>query len=836
MLIKLISDFKPEHAVVVLDHGSKNFRHELYKEYKSNRPPAPDDLAEQLKIVKTAAEALNFKCLTKAGFEADDIIATLAIKATSIEKEAIIISADKDLMQLVNHHIKMYDPTKSKYIKDEDIIAKFGVPAGKVREVQALMGDKSDNIPGIPGIGPKTASLLIKEYDSLEGVINNIDKLTPRHQKLVKAHSQEALLSWQLVGLDCNVDIDQDIENFHWNAPSPQKISDFLTEHGFKSLHKRIESLFQLKIQQAALESVRTTNEHVELEPIIISDVLQLDTFIKQAKKSGIIAVLMHKNESCCTISLADGNALYQIDYPSNSAAAGDLFSYSRFKPDDQEIIAMIHSLFSDKSIKKITYNLKELLRSVSCPLNSFEDLMLMDYVLTAGNKAKELLDILENNLAIIAEDYPIIHFVDCYNHLFSELIKYKVLYLYDSIDLSLCHILHDMENIGIKINPSYLLNLSLELKSKIDNIEKRIFTIAGKEFNIASPKQLGIILFDELKLPYGKASGKSKSYSTNVDTLEKLHADGYEIAQLLLDYRHLSKLKNTYTDTLPKQADPQTHRIHTTFLQCITTTGRLSSINPNIQNIPIRSEEGNKIRAAFIASENCKLISADYSQIELRILSHVADIATLKKAFQEKKDIHAQTASQIFDVPLQEITPETRRKAKAINFGIIYGISAFGLAKQLGISRDKATEYINRYFKEYPGIKQYMNQTIEFARKNGFVENLLGRKCFIPTINSKDYTLRSFGERAAINAPMQSLASDIVKIAMIELNKAFIDKGLKTKMILQIHDELIFEAPNDEVAIVLPLVQSIMESAYLLNDVGLNCQVNAGLNWQEIH
>lgn len=836
MLIKLINDFKPEHAVIVLDHAGKNFRHDIYKDYKAHRPPAPEDLVSQLNLVKTAADALNFRHLSKAGFEADDIIATLAAKASSTEREVIIISSDKDLMQLVDGFVKVYDPAKAKYITEEDIIAKFGVGALKVREVQALMGDKSDNIPGVAGIGPKTAAQLINEYGTLDGIINSIEHIkNPRWQQLLKDNLDNAKLSWQLVGLDQNVDIEQDLENFHWNSPSAQQISNFLNEYGFKSLHKRIENLFNLKIENPTLINPIINEKKNTPAVIKIDEARQLEPLFIEAQKLGVVAVFNRIHDSKHNFILTTGGDLYHVSYQ-NQHDLHDLFSYSNVKLEDGEIKQKIYSLFSDEAIKKITYDLKSLLKLVTIPLKSFDDLMLMDYVLNAGNKAHELLDIIEIYSSERPTDniYYASYFIDCYNKLTNKLVENKALHLYDSIDLPLCYILYDMEKIGVKVDIGYLQRLSIDLSEKIKNIEQKIYALAGKEFNISSPKQLGLILFDEMKLPFGKVSGKSKSYSTNADILEKLNIEGYEVAQLLLDYRHLCKLKNTYTDTLPEQVDKTTSRIHTTYLQCTTTTGRLSSINPNVQNIPIRTEEGNKIRAAFIASPGMKLISADYSQIELRILSHVANIGQLKKAFAENRDIHAQTASQIFDIPIENMEPDVRRKAKAINFGIIYGISAFGLARQLNISRKEAATYIERYFKEYPGIQKYMSETIEFAKEHGFVSNLLGRKCFLPSINSKDHTLRSFSERAAINAPMQSLASDIVKIAMIVLDKEFSSRSMQTKMILQIHDELIFESPAAEVDSAMAIIKSTMQSAYLL-DVAINTKVSVGNNWQEL-
>ncbi len=445
-----------------------------------------------------------------------------------------------------------------------------------------------------------------------------------------------------------------------------------------------------------------------------------------------------------------------------------------------------------------------------------------MEYILSAGNKQKD-------------QAPDIIDFLEFYGQLKAKLFADKALYLYEEIDLPLCHILHKMEVAGVKIDIRQLDKLSAEFTTKITELEKNIFAITGEEFNIASPKQLGEILFTKMKLPFAKTTGKTQSYSTNVTILEKLQEEGFEIASLLLKHRHLTKLKNTYTDTLPKQADPRTSRIHTTFLQTITSTGRLSSITPNVQNIPTRTEEGGSIRSAFVAKESTKLISADYSQIELRVLSHVAGIDSLKQAFTLDRDIHAQTASQIFSVPLEQVTPDIRHKAKAINFGIIYGISAFGLARQLNISRPEASKYIAKYFEEYPGIQKYMQDTIAFAKENGFVQNVIGRKCFFPNINDKNHALRAFGERAAINAPMQSLTSDIVKMSMISIDKELSARNLHTKMILQIHDELIFEAPEPEITEVSKLIKSVMENIIKL-DVSLKVTVNAGNNWQEIH
>lgn len=843
MLVKLINDFKPERAVIALDHGGKNFRHNIYKEYKANRPPAPDDLIAQLNLIRPTADALNFINMSKEGFEADDLIATLATKATSIKRNTIIISSDKDLMQLVNEHVKMYDPAKSKYITDEDIIAKFGVPASKVREVQALIGDKSDNIPGVVGFGPKTASQLINQFGNLQNLLTSIDQVkSPRQQELLLKYKEDALISWELVGLDHNVDIDKDIENFHWTPPPEKQISNFLNKYGFKSLNKRVENLFHVKIQESPQTTFSTSQKAEQNSKVIdVQNHSQLNMLTREIHNLGHLAVAINNDETKLKLALSIGNDTYLIPYDVQTDTSHDLFSYKNSKSTTSNFNSQIHKLFKDKSIKKITYDLKSLLKLCNCSFSSFEDLHIMDYILSAGQKAKKLTDIVthytEHTIDKKQNDSVklIKYFFECYTKLEQELVTNKMLHLYKEIDLPLCYILHRMEKAGVKIDTKYLTKLSVEFAKRITDLEKEIYKITREEFNISSPKQLGEILFTKMKLPFAKKTGKTQSYSTSADILEKLEEEGYEIASIILEYRHLTKLKNTYTDTLPKQVDPRTNKIHTTFLQTATSTGRLSSVEPNVQNIPIRSEEGNNIRAAFIASAGNKLISADYSQIELRILSHVANIDSLKKAFEENRDIHAQTASQVFGLPIDQVTPDIRRKSKAINFGIIYGISPFGLARQLNVTRKDAGDYIEKYFKEYPGIQKYMSETIEFAKENGFVQNLVGRKCFIPTINNKNHALRAFGERAAINAPMQSLTSDIVKMAMIVLDQELTSRSMKTKMILQIHDELIFEAPEEEVNSALQLIKSVMENAIHL-DVTTKVDVNAGNNWQEIH
>lgn len=830
MLLKLLGDFHPRYAVVVLDHEGKNFRHDLYNNYKANRPPISDDLKSQLKMVREAAEALNFMCLSKQGYEADDIIATIARKFEAQNHPAIIISGDKDLMQLTGENVKLYDPAKYKYITEDDIIKKFGVAANKVREVQALMGDKSDNIPGVPGIGPKTASQLIAEYGDVQGLLNSIEKLSPRHQQLFTDYKEDALLSWKLVGLDEKVDLDIKLDDFIWAPPSIEKLSHFININGFKSLHKRTESLFNLKLSTGQ-DSYHTPQVALETkEKIRISEDSQLADFTKYIKKTGMFAFDVKDN----FFTIYDGRNIYQIELVGQLEYQEDIFSYVENQSRNKEIQDQFYKLISDPAIKKIVWDAKNLQKVLGRNIEAAEDIMIMDYVLNAGNKDRTIADILGLG---VPEENKLWGYIDCYNLLLKELISQKHLHLYKDIDLPLYPILKNMESEGIKIDVSYLARLSSEFNEKITQLEQMIYSEAGREFNIASPKQLGVILFEELKLPFGKLQAKSQAYTTNVDILEKLKLADYKIADLLLEYRHLSKLKNTYIDSLPKLADQQ-HRVHTTFTQCSTSTSRLSSINPNLQNIPIRTQEGEKVRAAFIAKPGCKLISADYSQIELRILSYVANISSLKDAFKHGIDVHTQTASQIFKLPIAEISADIRRKAKAINFGIIYGISAFGLAKQLNIGQKEASEYIKRYFEEYPGIEKYMTNVTELASKNGFVTNLLGRKFFLPSINDKNHALRSFAQRAAINAPMQGLAADIVKIAMINCTNMIKTQGFKTKMLLQVHDELIFEAPENEVEIIMPLIKSVMEEPIITKTdiLHLKVEIKAGNSWQDIH
>ncbi len=843
MLLKILSDFKPKHAVIVFDAGGKNFRHELDANYKANRPALSQDLIDQFPLVRQAATSLNFTILEKKGFEADDLIATLAVKAAKSNNNAIIISADKDLMQLINGHIQMYDPLKNKYITANDVIEKFGVGPESVREVMALMGDKSDNIPGVPGFGPKTAAELIKQFGTVENLINNFEQIkNDRQREILRQNIEQANLSWQLVGLDKAVDIEFDINQYVWQPPKLEKIASFLNEYDFKSLNKRVEKLFNIAFKEQTItsEDQFISSENAKVE---IVEVKQLNGILEQARRDGTISLYLNvvKNQGAIHVGVSKINYLIKFEYVhAETGKANELFSDHKVQ-DNYWFIEPLKKIFADNSVKKIIYDLKVLLNFLNeqelsqnsvnskTQVSACDDLKLLQYLISAGKPQIDLAAPKDEHHILAVSDFQ-----QQFRQFKQIAIDQQIFKLYTDIDLPLLFVLQTMEDYGVKIDAQYLQKLSVEFTHEISVLEEKIFAESGTNFNIGSPKQLGEILFDKMQLPPPKILAKSKSYSTGVDVLESLSEHGYLIADLILNWRQFTKLKNTYTDALQTHINTHSGRVHTTFLQTSTTTGRLSSVEPNLQNIPIRSDEGNKIRAAFIAKAGYKLLSADYSQIELRILAHMADIPVLTQAFINNEDIHSQTAMRIFKVSKEELNSEHRRKAKAINFGIIYGISGFGLARQLAINASEGKKYIQKYMEEFPGIKEYMDATIDYARQHGYVVDLLGRKCYVPTINDKNHLLRQIAERAAINAPIQGTNADIIKIAMINISEYLTKNNFSTKLILQIHDELLFEVPEDELTTITPLIKNIMEKAIKLS-VPIIVETKIGDNWRDV-
>ncbi len=790
MLIKLLQDQNPTHIAAIFDSGGKNFRHELFAEYKSHRPEVPEDLIPQFGIIREVVKSLNLKPLELNGYEADDLIASLAKSISSTGEEVIIVSSDKDLAQLMSDKIKIFDPTKSKFITNEDIFEKFGVYAPeKIRDILAITGDKSDNIPGVPGFGPKTAAELVSQFGSFNELLNNYEKISSdKKRETFRQNIEKAKLSYELVRLDSDISLNTPLSELIWERPNLTEISDLLNKYGFKSLVTRASKLAK-KEPESQLSFMQ-----YEQNPTFSEN----NEEIIESSSSDLASLIAESNYECYISLLINGDEAFV-------EANGKIFKFNN--------IQAISPILEDERILKILFNIK--LYNKKITIKSYADLSIMSYILSSGEQQLELNALISKKLGVATNNFAEItsNLRKLYLKLYQELFDQKLLSLYLDIDYPISMILNQIENIGVKFDVEKLHDLSEEFGKEIGELEKKIWKIADKEFNIASPKQLGEVLFQDLKLPYSAKTTKSDSYSTNAEILEELSSRGFEIANYLLRWRQISKLKNTYADAIPRLVNPKTRRVHTTLLQTSTTTGRLSSHEPNLQNIPIRTPDGERIRSCVIIEKEHKLISADYSQIELRILAEVADIKQLKEAFINNQDIHSKTASEIFGIPLEDVSSEQRRKAKAINFGIIYGISSFGLAKQLGIARNEAKEYIDLYFKTYPGIKEYMNKTIEFARQNGYIVNYFNRKCFLPSINSSNHVLKNFSERAAINAPIQGLASDIVKIAMIEVSKMLEAKNFKTKMILQIHDELLFESPEEEVEIITPLIRRIMEN-----------------------
>ncbi len=871
MLIKLLAGLDVSHVAVVFDAGSKTFRNDIFPAYKANRPPCPEDLKPQFPIVRQAAEALNLAILEKIGFEADDIIATIAKKSAAEGHQVLIVSSDKDLMQLVDENIFMFDAMKNKMIGRAEVKEKFFVEPNQVLDVLSLIGDASDNVPGVRGIGPKTAAELIHQFGTLENIFLHLDEIKQeKRRQMLLDGVEKAKLSKVLITLKEDVELNITTADLEIKTLDPQKFISFLEEQGFRSLVSRVKKEFGISDAQipAAKNEIKTKSEvnFSSLKKTKITSQEIIDRISSEANSNGIATIDLQTNFltiSTCKSAETPKEIFYlEISEEKNSGENHDLFSFQN-KLDSEFGLNSFEKIFTNDAIKKIFFSAKDFLKLAE--VVSFDDLSLINHLLNSSVK-HNLCDIANVNLDENLEECG-------FNKIFSELEKcktgekipedfsnedkkidffcfknfaiyqlYKILQpqifatklsnCYSSYELPLLEVLARIESNGIKVNVEKLHQLSKEFGEKIAELSKEIYALAGQEFNIASSKQLSEVLFTKLGLESSKKSKKTGALSTNVDVLEELEESGNPIARKILEFRKFSKLKNTYTDALPKEINPKTGRIHTTLSSISTVTGRLNSTNPNLQNIPIKAAEGKKIRECFIAEKNNLLISADYSQIELRVIAHVAQIENLIAAFAQEKDIHRITASQVFKIPEAEIDDETRSKAKAINFGIIYGISAFGLAKQLGIGRKEAGEYIKSYLETYPGIEAYMKNSIEFARKNGYVETLSKRKCFLHEINNKNPMIRQEAERLAINAPIQGGAADIIKKAMINIDKRLREENLRSKIVLQIHDELLIEAPKDEVEIATKILKSEMEKAVIIS-VPLKVDVMVSESWK---
>jgi DNA polymerase-1 len=936
MLWKLVAEMKadrPTHLAVVFDKSEKTFRTDFYPQYKAHRPDLPEDLRPQFPLIRDAVRAFEIPCLEQAGFEADDLIATYARLACEAKATTTIVSSDKDLMQLVGNGVTMYDTMKDKRIGAAEVMEKFGVGPDKVIEVQALIGDSSDNVPGVPGIGVKTAAQLIGEYGDLETLLKRAGEIKQdkRRQSLID-NAEIARISKRLVTLDRNVPLDVAVDELAVHEPDYKNLIAFLKAMEFSTITRRVAEKADIDASQVEADVKLTSSAPAKtapsapaaktgdlfpapqakpgakggvdspLTPISLADARaeaarnqkidrtkyecvrtlpRLKEWIARAYELGVVAVdtettsLDPMTAHLCGFSLAvaPNEACYvPIGHREGKQDGGDLFApEAKLLPDqlpEQDALKLLKPLLEDESILKIAQNMKYdwlVFAQRGIQIVGYDDTMLISYVLDAGKGGHGMDDLAKRWL-----NHDTIHFhhvagqgkskvtFDCvaidkateyasedadvtlrlWNALKPRLAAEHVTTVYETLERSMPDVLARMERRGIAIDRQVLSRLSGEFAQKQGALEEEIKVLAGEPLNPGSPKQLGDILFGKMNLPGGTKT-KTGQWSTGARELEELAEAGHQLPRKILDWRQVSKLRSTYTEALPTYVNPDTHRVHTSYALAATSTGRLSSSDPNLQNIPIRTEEGRKIRRAFVASPGMKLVSADYSQIELRLLAEIADIATLKKAFQDGVDIHAMTASEMFGVPVKDMPADVRRRAKAINFGIIYGISAFGLANQLSIEREEAGAYIKKYFERFPGIRAYMDETRDFCREHGYVLTLFGRKCHYPDIKASNPSIRAFNERAAINARLQGSAADIIRRAMMRMEGELAKAKLSAQMLLQVHDELIFEVPESEVAKTIPVVQRVMVEAThpaVSLHVPLQVDARAAANWDEAH
>jgi DNA polymerase I len=953
LLREMPPDNRPTHLAIVFDKSEITFRNKLYPDYKAHRAPAPDDLIPQFPLIREAVRAFDLPCLEQVGFEADDLIATYVREACEQGAIATIVSSDKDLMQLVTDCVTMYDTMKDRRIGIAEVIEKFGVPPEKVVEVQALAGDSSDNVPGVPGIGVKTAAQLIVEYGDLETLLNRAGEIKqPKRREALIENAEKARISRQLVLLDDKVELEVPLAELAVHEPDARKLIAFLKAMEFSTLTRRVaeyaqidpadiepdpgfksgasvfapppeggrpaseadrgegtlfhnpsssaaptlplkggssaprvaqgrkpdsQPLTPISLAAARAEAARKTRidrskyqtlRNLEELHAYIARIHDAGHFAIEAKATSIDPM---QAEICgIALALAENDACYVPLGHKQSGDGAGLFA-AGLAPDQltaSDALDALRPLLESAGILKIGFNIKfnaVMFAQAGITIRNHDDAQLMSYALDAGRNAHGLDALAERWLghatlsfgeltgsgkaklsfdqvaidratAYSAEDADVI--LRLWRVLKPRLAAERMTSVYETLERPLISVLARMERRGISIDREVLSRLSGEFAQTAARVEAEIQEIAGEPINPGSPKQIGDIIFGKMAIPGGSKT-KTGAWSTSAQILDELAEQGHEFPKKILEWRQVSKLKSTYTDALPTYVHPQTHRVHTTYALAATTTGRLSSNEPNLQNIPVRTEDGRKIRRAFIASPRHKLVSADYSQIELRLLAEIADIPVLKQAFRDVLDIHAMTASEMFGVPIKGMPGEVRRRAKAINFGIIYGISAFGLANQLGIAREEASAYIKKYFERFPGIRAYMDETRDFCRTHGYVKTLFGRKCHYPDIRASNASVRSFNERAAINARLQGTAADIIRRAMIRMEDALVERKLSAQMLLQVHDELIFEVPDDEVAATLPVVQHVMQDApfpAVLLSVPLHVDARAADNWDEAH
>src|SRR6056297_1585571 len=874
----------PTHIAVIFDKGSHTFRNDLYDQYKANRDEMPEDLRPQIPLTRRATEAFNIACKEIEGYEADDIIATLSCQAREAGGRVTIVSSDKDLMQLVGDGVEMFDAMKNRRIDVEGVEEKFGVTPDKVVDVQALAGDSVDNVPGAPGIGVKTAALLINEFGSLEDLLDRAEEIKqPKRRETLIEKREQIELSKKLVQLDCDTPLDFTLDDLDLRDPDPNTLLGFLAEMEFRTLSKRIAETLGAEApvipdtNPAGADPVEEAPDWPAIDPEKyerVSDMAALEAWINRIKARGYVAVdteTTSLNEMQAllvgiSLSVEPGQACY-IPLGHRDGASDDLFSTDALAEGQlpmEEALKALKPVLEDDAILKIGQNMKydaKIFARHDIAVTPIDDTMLMSYALNSGIHGHGMDTLSERYLshqpipikellgtgksAVTFDRVPVADAVKYAAedaditlrlwHVFKpQLHREKVTTVYETLERPLSPVLAQMERHGIKVDRETLSRMSGKFAQKMAQLEEEIHELAGRKFNVGSPKQLGEILFDEMGLDGGKR-GKTGAYATGADVLEDL-ATEHDLPARVLDWRALSKLKSTYTDALQDHIDPDTGRVHTSYVQTGANTGRLASTDPNLQNIPVRSEEGRRIREAFVAEPGNVLVSLDYSQIELRILAHVADLPAMKEAFKEGQDIHAMTASEMFDVPLDEMTPEIRRQAKAINFGVIYGISGFGLARNLRIPRKDAQGFIDRYFERFPGIKTYMDDTVGFAKEHGFVQTLFGRKIHTPEISAKG-PRAGFARRAAINAPIQGTAADIIRRAMIRMPAAI--EGMPAKMLLQVHDELIFEVEAGAADTLIATAREVMEAAAdpaVKIDVPLVVDAGQGANWAEAH